>query len=76
MPICALTEQAVMVMPDRSLVVTTFSRQSWLLQRMATSVTSMLTFAGDERQSKRTRVVPTLAAHRILADVPASVIEA
>src|SRR6516165_5372816 len=43
MPICAFTEQALMVMPDWSLVVTTFSRQSWLLlQRMATSVTSMV----------------------------------
>jgi hypothetical protein len=43
---------------------------------MATRVMSMLTFAGDERHSKLTRVVPLLGAHRILADVPASVIEA
>src|SRR6185312_14984193 len=39
-----------MVMPDWSLVVTTFSRQSWLLQRTATSVTSMATFADKEIQ--------------------------
>src|SRR5882724_3108591 len=30
-----------MVMPDCSLLVTTFSRHSWLLQRTATSVTSI-----------------------------------
>src|SRR5262245_8307470 len=40
-------------MPDCSLVVTTFSRQSWLLlQRMATRVTSMGTFV-DLRASVR-----------------------
>src|SRR5882724_7255900 len=48
MPICALTAQALMVMPDWSLVVTTFSRQSWLLQRTATRVMSMVTFADKE----------------------------
>src|SRR5258707_14082644 len=37
-----------MVMPDWSLVVTTFSRQSWLLQRTATRVTSMATFVDKE----------------------------
>ena len=33
----------IMVIPDCSLVVTTFSRHSWLLQRIATRVTSMVT---------------------------------
>src|SRR5258705_11538403 len=37
-----------MVMPDCSLVVTTFSRHSWLLQRIATRVTSMVTFVDEE----------------------------
>src|SRR5712691_10713469 len=48
MPICALIAQAVMVMPDCSLVVTIFSRQSWPLQRRATRVTSMVTFMDEE----------------------------
>src|SRR3954470_23340165 len=38
----------VMVIPDCSLVVTTFSRHSWLLQRIATRVTSMVTFVDEE----------------------------
>jgi hypothetical protein len=37
-----------MVMPDCSLVVTTFSRHSWLLQRIATRVTSIVTFVDEE----------------------------
>jgi hypothetical protein len=37
-----------MVMLDCSLVVTTFSRHSWPLQRIATSVTSMMTFVDEE----------------------------
>jgi hypothetical protein len=37
-----------MVMPDCSLVVTTFSRHSWLLQRIATRVTSMVTLVDEE----------------------------
>jgi hypothetical protein len=36
---------------------------------------SMLTFAGDERQSKLSRVVPLWIAQRIPADVPAGFIE-
>src|SRR5258708_227523 len=46
MPICAFTVQAAMVIPDCSLLVTTFSRQSWPLQRTATRVTSMMSFVG------------------------------
>ena len=37
-----------MVMPDCSLVVTIFSRHSWLLQRMATRVTSIVAFVHEE----------------------------
>src|SRR6266702_4078813 len=37
-----------MVMPDCSLLVTTFSRHSWLLQRIATRVISILTFVGEK----------------------------
>src|SRR5580704_13878388 len=44
MPICPWTAQAVMVIPDCSLLVTTFSRHSWPLQRTATRVTSMVSF--------------------------------
>ena|SRR5258708_37502862 len=40
--------QALERMPDCSLVVTTFSRHSWPLQRTATRVTSMVTFADEE----------------------------
>src|ERR1700682_5565605 len=48
MPICALTEQAAMVIPDCSLLVTTFSRQSWPLQSTATRGTSMVSFVDGE----------------------------
>jgi hypothetical protein len=37
-----------MVMPDCSLVVTTFSRHSWPLQRIATRVTSIVAFVDEE----------------------------
>ena len=37
-----------MEIPDCSLVVTTFSKHSWPLQRIATRVTSMATFVGEE----------------------------
>ena len=47
MPICPLIWQAVMVMPDCSLVVTTFSKQSWPLQRTATRVMSMVSFRNE-----------------------------
>jgi hypothetical protein len=41
MPICPLTAHDSIVIPDISLLVTTFSMQSWPLQSRATSVTSM-----------------------------------
>src|SRR5882724_13378825 len=71
MPICALTAQALMVMPDWSLVVTTFSRQSWLLQRTATRVTSMVTFVDKEYplRSANAGFMPTLV-HAVFLDAP------
>jgi hypothetical protein len=56
MPICPLIAQDAMVMPDCSLLVTTFSIQSWPLQRMATRVTSMVAFIAW----KNTRLLSTL----------------
>src|SRR5271165_5827979 len=52
MPICAVVEQAAIVMPDCSELVTTFSRQSCPLQRTATRVTSMATFSNVEDLAK------------------------
>jgi hypothetical protein len=40
MPICAFTAHEVIVIPDISLLVTTFSMQTWPLQSSATRVTS------------------------------------
>src|SRR6267378_4489762 len=48
MPSCPVTPHADIVMPDCSLLVTTFSRQTGPLQRMATRVTSMVTFIDEE----------------------------
>src|SRR3979490_563280 len=48
MPSWPLTPHADIVMPDCSLLVTTFSRQTGPLQRMATRVTSMVTFIDEE----------------------------
>src|SRR5689334_9359957 len=55
-----------MVMPDWSLVVTTFSRQSWLLQRTATRVTSMATFVdkGISNSFSQCRVHANIGARR------------
>src|ERR1700757_5085038 len=53
MPIWAVVEQAAIVMPDCSELVTTFSRQSCPLQRTATRVTSMATFS-DGREPEQT----------------------
>src|SRR5216684_3316182 len=75
MPICALTWQAVIVMPDCSLVVTTFSKHSWPLQRIATRVTSIVTFVNEDRPSSNHRnhrpIVGAPVAPQIAASVPA-----
>ena len=66
-----LTAQALMVMPDWSLVVTTFSRQSWLLQRTATRVTSMATFVDKENpvRSANAGFMPT-SVNAVFLDAP------
>jgi hypothetical protein len=58
-------------MPDWSLVVTTFSRQSWLLQRTATRVTSMATFADKENpvRSINAGFMPT-SVNAVFLDAP------
>src|ERR1700752_3066457 len=53
MPIWAVVEQAAIVMPDCSELVTTFSRQSCPLQRTATRGTSMVSFL-DDREPDQT----------------------
>src|SRR6266851_570337 len=52
-----------MVMPDWSLLVTTFPRHSWLLQRIATRVTSIFTFIGEKYpvNSAHAEFMPALA---------------
>src|SRR6476620_10375719 len=64
-----------MVMPDCSLVVTIFSRHSWLLQRTATSVTSMVTFSMRTVSSVHAEFMPPLVRTVILR-VPETSFEA
>src|SRR6266851_4977366 len=62
-------------MPDCSLVVTTFSKHSWPLQRIATRVTSIVTFVNEDRPSSNHRnhrpIVGAPVAPQIAASVPA-----
>ena len=64
MPICPLIAQDAIVIPDISLLVTTFSRQSWPLQRIATRVTSMVTFVDRDAGSVHAEFMPLPARPR------------